>query len=135
MVAYLSFYEFLKNQNFAPNSYALAYGLSEKSPVCRKDLSKLHISWLLPHYSGSVIHNSSVYEFLWLSKILIFTQNPYLLAYGFNKNHHFAAKTDRNYVFLGRDPHILDRLYIMVSYMSFYMFLKNFKFLLKIHRS
>jgi hypothetical protein len=42
-----------------------------------------------------------------------------------------AAKTDRNFVFFGRDPHIPDRLYIMILYMNFMCF-KNFKFLFKI---
>jgi hypothetical protein len=41
-------------------------------------------------------------------KIQIFAQNRYVLAYGFTEYHKFAAKTDRNYVFLVRDPHIPD---------------------------
>jgi hypothetical protein len=55
-------------------------------------------------------------------KIQIFTQNSKVLAYGFNKNHQIAVKHDQNSVFPGRDPHILDRLYIMVLVMSFYGF-------------
>jgi hypothetical protein len=31
-----------------------------------------------------------------------------VLAYGFTKNSQFAAKTDRNSIFLCRDPHIPD---------------------------
>jgi hypothetical protein len=42
-----------------------------------------------------------------------------VLAYSFTENHQFAAKTDRNFTFFGRDQHIPDRLYLMVSYMSF----------------
>jgi hypothetical protein len=57
-------------------------------------------------------------------KIQIFTQNPYMLAYGFTKNHQLAIKTDQNFIFRGRGPHILKRLYIMVSYMIFYEFEK-----------
>jgi hypothetical protein len=51
------------------------------------------------------------------------------LAYGFSEIRYCAAKTDRNSVFLSRDPHILDRLYVMVLYMSFYEFSKisNFR--------
>jgi hypothetical protein len=56
-----------------------------------------------------------------------------VLAYGFGENYQFAIKTDRNFVFLDCDTHILNRLHIMVSYMSFYRFLKKFKFLLKIY--
>jgi hypothetical protein len=39
------------------------------------------------------------------------------------------AKTDRNSIFHGRDPHIPDWLYIMVSYMILYGFKKiqNFR--------
>jgi hypothetical protein len=38
------------------------------------------------------------------------------------RKHWFVPKTDRNSVFLGRDPYIPDRLYIMVLYISFYGF-------------
>jgi hypothetical protein len=55
-----------------------------------------------------------------------------VLGYGFTENRQFAIKTYWNSVFFGRDPHILDRLYIMVPYMSFYSFSKKIKFLLKI---
>jgi hypothetical protein len=34
----------------------------------------------------------------------------------------FWRKTDRNSLFLSCDPHIVDRLYITVPYMSFYGF-------------
>jgi hypothetical protein len=57
-------------------------------------------------------------------KTQIFAQNPWVLAYDFTKNHQFAAKTNLNSVFLGRDPHIADQLYITVSYMTFYGFWK-----------
>jgi hypothetical protein len=46
----------------------------------------------------------------------------YGLAYGSSENGQFGAKIDRNSVFLGRDPHIADQLYIMVLYMNFYGF-------------
>ena len=45
-----------------------------------------------------------------------------MLAYGFTENHQFGAKTNRNSVFLGHYPHIVDQLSIMVSYMNFYGF-------------
>jgi hypothetical protein len=48
-----------------------------------------------------------------------------VLANGFTENRQFMAKTDRNSVFFGRDPHILDHLYLMVMYMSFMGFQKN----------
>jgi hypothetical protein len=45
-----------------------------------------------------------------------------VLAYGFRENRQFAKKTEWNSLFFGPDPHILDRLYVMVLYMSFYEF-------------
>jgi hypothetical protein len=51
-----------------------------------------------------------------------------VLAYRFTENRQFVANTDRNYIFLSRDPHISDQLYIMVPYMSCYNFLKNSNF-------
>jgi hypothetical protein len=56
-----------------------------------------------------------------------------VLAYGFSENYKFTEKTDRNSVFIGREPHILDRLHIMVTYISFYGFLKKIKISLKMH--
>jgi hypothetical protein len=43
----------------------------------------------------------------------------------FSKNRQLATKTVQNSIFLGRDPHIIDHLYIMVPYMSFYGFFKK----------
>jgi hypothetical protein len=54
----------------------------------------------------------------------IFAQNPRVLGFGFTENHQFGAKTDRNTIFLGRDPNILDMLNIMVLRLSFYRFSK-----------
>jgi hypothetical protein len=47
-----------------------------------------------------------------------------MLTYGFNKNHQFTTKTDRNFEFFGRGPLNPDRLYMMAQYMTFYEFLK-----------
>jgi hypothetical protein len=55
-------------------------------------------------------------------KIHIFGQNPRVLAHGFTENCQFGTKTDRNSVFLGRDPRIANRLSIMVPYMNLYVF-------------
>jgi hypothetical protein len=48
-------------------------------------------------------------------KFKIFAPNPYVLAYVLTVNSQFVAKIDQNSVFLGRDPHILDQLCLMVS--------------------
>jgi hypothetical protein len=49
-------------------------------------------------------------------------QNPRVIAFGFTKKWQFTAKTNRNYVFLGREVYIKDQLYIMVHYTSFSRF-------------
>jgi hypothetical protein len=52
-------------------------------------------------------------------KFQISAQNPKVLAFGFTKKRQFVAETDRNSVFLGREAHIPDWLYIMVLYINF----------------
>jgi hypothetical protein len=47
-----------------------------------------------------------------------------VLAYGFTENCQFGANTDRNSVFLGRDPRIANWLSITVPYFNFYGFWK-----------
>jgi hypothetical protein len=47
-------------------------------------------------------------------------QNPKLLAFGFTEKHQFAAKPDRNIIFLGREAYNPDQLYILVLYIDFY---------------
>jgi hypothetical protein len=59
-------------------------------------------------------------------------KNPKELVFGFTKKHQFTTKSNRNFAFLDRKTNILDRLYIMVSYISFFGCKKKFKFLLKI---
>jgi hypothetical protein len=39
-----------------------------------------------------------------------------MLVVGFTEKHQFEVETERNSVFLGREAHILVRLYLMVMY-------------------
>jgi hypothetical protein len=55
-------------------------------------------------------------------KCHIFARNPKVLAYGFSENYQFGAKTDRNSIFLGHDPRIVNWLSIAVPYFNFYGF-------------
>jgi hypothetical protein len=74
----------------------------------------LHISnWLY-----IMVLHMSFYKF-WKNSYFC---SKFIGAYGFTENRQFEAKTDRNSVFLCRDPHIPDSLYITVPYMSFYRF-------------
>jgi hypothetical protein len=63
----------------------------------------------------------------------ILSQNPNLLAFSFIVKYRFVAKTDRNSVFLDREAHIPDQLYIIVMYISFKGF-KKIRFCFKIQR-
>jgi hypothetical protein len=64
-------------------------------------------------------------------EIHIFGQNPTVLAYDITENFQFGAKTDRNSIFLGRDPRIASRLSITVrisifmAFEKFHIFARN----------
>jgi hypothetical protein len=55
-------------------------------------------------------------------KFQILAQNSTVLAFGFIKKYQFVTKTNRNSVFIGREAHIPDRLYIMVMCLKVYGF-------------
>jgi hypothetical protein len=125
-VLYMNFNGFWKIPNFCSKSIHISLWFFWKLLVCGKNWPKLHILYSWPQYFGSVIHNGHVFQFLQVFKNFKFSLKICRCAYGFTVNRQFAAKTDRNSVFLGRDPHILDRLYIMVLYLSFHGF-SNFR--------
>jgi hypothetical protein len=56
------------------------------------------------------------------------TQNPNVLAFCFNEKHQFMTKTNRNFIFRGRETHILHRLYRTVLYKKKLRVLIFFKF-------
>jgi hypothetical protein len=58
----------------------------------------------------------SFYEF---KKIKNLAQNPKMFAFSFTQKPQFTTKTDRKSIFFVCDPHIPDRLYLMVMYISF----------------
>jgi hypothetical protein len=83
-------------------------------------LTEIRISCSSSLFFRSVTHIGPVYQFLWVKKNQILSQYPKGLASGFTKKYQFAVQTDRNSVFLYGKAQILDRLHIMVSYLSFY---------------
>jgi hypothetical protein len=122
---YIHFMDF-KKSNFCSKSIVVSLRFYRKSPVWGKNWPTLCISWWWPPYRRSVIHNGHVTEFLGVLKEFKFLlKNSYVLAYGFTQNRHFWAKTDRNSIILGRDPHIADHLYITYPYMIFKGFKKT----------
>jgi hypothetical protein len=64
MAPYSSFHWFWKISNFRSKSIGVSLGFPHKSQVCGKNWLKLYISWSWPPYSGSVIHNGPLSEFL-----------------------------------------------------------------------
>jgi hypothetical protein len=62
----------------------------------------------------------------------IFARNPWVLAYDFTENCMFVAKTDRNSIFLDRDPPYCESVIYNDPVFQFLQVLKNFTFLLKI---
>jgi hypothetical protein len=103
----------------------LAYGFTENCQFGEKtDRNSVFLN-RDPHIVDQLYITVSYMSFMSFEKNQIFAQNSLVLAYSFTENHQLGAKIDRNSVFLCRDPHITDRLYITVSYMSFYGFKKN----------
>jgi intracellular septation protein A len=123
-VSYFNFYGFWKISHFCLNSKGVAYGFTKNCQFRGKNWSKLRISWSWPPYYESVIYNGPVYEFICVWKKFTFSVKIHGWAYGVTENCQFGAKTDRNSVFSGRDPHIANRLSIMVPYFIFYGFWK-----------
>jgi hypothetical protein len=115
-IPYFIFYGFWKISHFCSKSMGVSLRFYRKLPVWGKNWSKLHISSAWSPYCESVIYNGPVFQFLRVLKKFTF-----LLEI---QGCQFAAKTDRNSVFLGRDTHIVNRLSITVPYFNFYGFWK-----------
>jgi hypothetical protein len=122
MVLYIIFTVFKKLQILGQNPRVLAFGFTEKRKfVAKTDQNSVFFGRdpHIPYRLYIMVLWISFDGFLEFSNL---AQNLKVLAFGFNEKRHFVAKTDRNYVFLGRDPRIPDRLYILVLYISFYGF-------------
>jgi hypothetical protein len=124
-VPYTSFYGFWENWNILSKSIGVSLRFYRKSLVWGINWSTLHSSWSGPSYYGSVIHCGPIYDFLLIFEIFKFLLKIRVLPYGFTENCQFGPSSNRNSIFLGRDPHIMNQLYIMVLYIFFYKFWKN----------
>jgi hypothetical protein len=105
-----------------------AYGFTENQQFAVKTDRNYIFLGRDPHMLDQLYTMVPYKSFIDFQKNQIFAQNPMILAYGFTENSQFTAKTDRNFIFLGRDPHITNLQYLMVQYMSFYGFQKNYFF-------
>jgi len=113
---------FKKLKILAQNSKVLAFGFTEKGNfVAKTDWDSVFLGrdTHIPDWLYITVLYISFYRF---KKIQILAQNPKVLAFGFTEKRKFVAKTFWNSVFLGHDPNIPDRLYIMLLYISFYGF-------------
>jgi hypothetical protein len=81
-----------------------------------------------PHIADQLYKTAPYMSFYRFWKNSNFRSKSISVRLRFTENHLFGAKIDQNSVFLGYDPHIVDRLYIMIPYMSFYEFWKNSNF-------
>jgi hypothetical protein len=124
---------FEKFQIFARNPWVLAYRFTENCQFGAKTDRNSIFLGRDPRIANWLSIMVPYFNFTGFEKIHIFARNPWVLAYGFTENCQFGAKTDRNYVFLGRDPHIANRLSIMVPYFNFmgsekfHIFARNLK--------
>jgi hypothetical protein len=116
-----------KKLKFSFNIHRWAYGFTKNLQIGEK-LTETRYFFIVTPYYASILYNNHIYEFLHVLKKLKVLLKIHRLAYDFTENHQFGVKTDRNSIFLGRDRHILDRLYITVPYMSFYGFFKKSNF-------
>jgi hypothetical protein len=121
-VPYFNFYGFWKISHFCSKSKCVSLQFYRKLSVRGKNWSKLHISVSWPPYYESVIYNGPAFQFLRVLKNLTFLLEIQRLSTVLPKIVSLEAKTDRNSVFLGRDPSIVNRLSIMVTYFNFYGF-------------
>jgi hypothetical protein len=118
---------FQNSKIFAQNPLVLAYGFTINSQFAAKtdkNLVFLGCGPNIPHLLYIMVPYMSFRGFSIYSNF----RSKSIGAYGFTINRHFATKNDQNFIFLSHDPHIRDRLYIMVPYMSFYRFSKFSKF-------
>jgi hypothetical protein len=95
--------------------------LPKIASLCQK-LTKTPYFLVVTSLCRSIIHNGLVYEFLWSLKKLNIHPKSLGVSLRFYRNRQFRAKTDQNFVFLGRDLNVPNQLYAAVAYTSIYMF-------------
>jgi hypothetical protein len=106
----------------------LAYGFTENCQFWGNNWSKLCISWSLHSYYGLAIHNSPIYEFLQVLKKFNFHSKSIGISIRFYRKLSVWGQNWPKLHISWSWPHIGDRLYRTVLYMSFYGFWKNSKF-------
>jgi hypothetical protein len=121
-------YGFLNFLNFSSKFKGVSLRFYLKMPLCDKNWVKHRISYSWSPYPRSVIHNGLFHKFLRLLKFSNFGSKSGGGRLQFYRKHQFTTKTDIKSIFLDREVHILDQLYVMVLYITFldFNFFSNF---------
>jgi hypothetical protein len=120
-----NFYGFWKISYFCSKSKIVSQRFYRKLPVWGQKLTETpYFLVVTPVLWIGYLYRSRISIFTGFEKFHIFARNPMVLAYSFTENYQFGTKTDRNSIFLGRDPRIANQSSITVPYFSFYGFWK-----------
>jgi hypothetical protein len=120
MVVYVSFYVFSKIIKFRSKSIGVSFIVNHQVEAKTDRISVfLGCDPLIPDRVYIMVPYMRFYGF---SKLRNYRSKSIVVSLGFTVNRQLPTKTDRNSIFHSRDPHILDWLYIMVPYMSFFGF-------------
>jgi hypothetical protein len=124
-VLYFNFYGFWKISHFCSKSKSVAYDFSENCQFRAKTDPNSVFLGRDPRIANLLSIKGPLFQFLRVLKKFTILLEIHGCAYGFTENCQFGAKTDRNSVFLARDPRIVNGLSLTVSYFNFYRFWKN----------
>jgi hypothetical protein len=115
---------FEKIHVFARNPKVLAFGFTENSQFgAKSDRNSIFLGHV-PCIANRLSITVPYFNFYGFWKFLHFCSKSIGVSLQFYRKLPFRAKTDRNSVFLGRDPRFANRLSIMVPYFNFYVFWK-----------
>jgi hypothetical protein len=121
---YFNFYWFWRVSHFSQNPKVLAYGFTENGQFGAKTDQNSIFLGRDPRIANRLSIKVSYFNFYGFWKISHFCSKSKGVSLQFYQKLPVWGKTDRNSVFLGRDPHNANRLSIKVSYFNFYWFWK-----------
>jgi hypothetical protein len=132
-VPYFIFYWFWKISHFCSKSMGVSLRFYQKLPVWGKTDRNSIFLGREPRIANRLSITVPHFNFYGFWKISHFCSKSMGVSQRFYWKSPVWGKTDWNSVFPGRDPHFANRLPITVPYFIFRV-LKNFTFLLEIHR-
>jgi hypothetical protein len=123
-VPYFSFYGFWKISHFCSKSMGVSLRFYRKWPVWGKTDRNSVFLGRDPHIANRLSITVRYFNFYGFWKISHFCPKSMGVSLRFYRKLPVWGKTDRNSVFLGRDPRTVNRLSITVPYLNFYGFWK-----------